>query len=359
MKKQKNKKSILFLVLLLLVMFGFVPPLPQANAIDALTNAYDKLSDSDTSVSSTHTVVFITATTTPASGYYEIVIPTEFGDIAAAGNVTCPAGWTRTRPNTETARCTADAQYLAGTGATTTITAVTNPSSEGSYTVRVNLYNSTGGLISRVQLPVAIINDVWMTATVDATLTFTITGVSSSTVVNSVTCNMPTTATTAPFGTLKVGTAKNICQRLNVTTNSDDGFTVTVEQNHELLSDSGSNINSFNNSPDNTGSTTAQVWAVPKNTLDVYDTYGHMGLSSDDSDLSSLGGYNNFYHGGVAWYAGLNSTNPMPVMHHNGPADGLTDDKGQADIIFRAQIGSLQEAGDYESQITYICTAVY
>jgi hypothetical protein len=84
-----------------------------------------------------------------------------------------------------------------------------------------------------------------------------------------------------------------------------------------------------------------------------------MGLTSDDTDLNSLGLFNDFYNSGTAHFAGLNSTDPMEVMHHDGPADGLTQDKGLARVLYRAEVASLQEAGDYESTLTYIVTPVY
>ena len=81
-----------------------------------------------------------------------------------------------------------------------------------------------------------------------------------------------------------------------------------------------------------------------------------MGLHTDDSDLNSLGGYDDF---STNLFAGLNSTDPMPIMHHNGPSDGSTEDKGAVNVIYQAEIGSLQEAGDYENTLTYICTPTF
>ena len=129
-----------------------------------------------------------------------------------------------------------------------------------------------------------------------------------------------------------------------------------------LTSDSNSNINSFNNSPDGTGSTTAETWVTPRNELDQYHTYGHMGLTSDDADLNSLGTYNSFAPtdtDGITQYVGLNNTDPMPIMHHDGPSDGTTQNVGLSHIAYSVEIGSLQEAGDYENTLTYIATPTY
>jgi hypothetical protein len=235
-----------------------------------------------------------------------------------------------------------------------------NPMVEGTRYIEITHYNDSDEIMERVTVAVAIIEDVLMTARVLSTLTFTVSGTSTDGVVGGIPCSNESTATTTPFGTLVVNATSTVCQTLNVTTNADDGYTVTVEQDQELTSDSGSNINSFNNSPDGTGSTTAQAWTSPTNILDAYHTYGHMGLHSEDSDLDTLGGYadQDFDNGGTL-FAGLNNSEPLPIMHHDGPSDGTTVDKGTTNVIYQVQIGSLQEAGDYQNTLTYICTPTF
>jgi hypothetical protein len=179
--------------------------------------------------------------------------------------------------------------------------------------------------------------------------------------VNGVPTTGSTTATAIPFNTLDVSASSTLGQQLKVITNADDGYSVTVEQDHELLSNSGSNINSFDNSQDGTGSTTPHAWNSPTGLLDIYNTYGHMGLTTDDADLSTVSG------GGFAAgadftsskYAGLNATNTMIIMAHNGPADGSTQNKGLAKVAYSIRITALQEAGDYTNTLTYICTPQY
>lgn len=360
-KKQKKFISALLVFAVMAMMYGFVPRPDNANAVDAIKDARDLISDSDVSVASDHTFTFTNSNTTEIGYYIDFAFPEQFGTITI-GNATCPdggTGWTKTLLNGDrTLRCTATAQRVAAP-ATTTITGITNPDSEATRYIEITHYNGDAEIIERVTVAVAIIEDVLMTAKVTSSLTFEISGTSTDTSIGGIPCSNASTATSTPFGTLVVNATSTVCQTLNVTTNADDGYTVTVFQDHELLSDSGSNINSFNNSPDNTGSTTAEAWVAPTNILDAYHTYGHMGLHSDDSDLEAFGtGYNNFDNGGTL-FAGLNSSDPLPVMHHDGPSDGTTADKGQANVIYQVEIGSLQEAGDYQSTLTYICTPIF
>jgi hypothetical protein len=124
-----------------------------------------------------------------------------------------------------------------------------------------------------------------------------------------------------------------------------------------MTSDSGSTINSFNNSQDGTGSTTPGAWAGPSNILDITNTYGHMGMTSDDETLSGGDDFN--ATGAEAYYVGFNATDPVEVMYHTGPADGSTPNKGLANVAYTTEITELQEAGDYENTLTYICTPQY
>jgi hypothetical protein len=362
-KMIKQRKLIAgFLVFAMAVMmYGVYPWVNSANAIDAIQDASVTLTDSDTSVTSAQTIQFTTNHTAESADgdYVEVQWPSgpqTFGNITAL-NASCNGGnWNATIPNTYTLRCTASGGDNAA-GSYNFYATTTNPAATGSQLITITHYDGSNGQIKeRVQVRVAIVDDVWMTARVDATLEFTVSGVASSTSFNGVTCNRNSTATTTDFGTLAAGASTTVCQALAVTTNADDGYIVTVEQDQEMTSDSGSNINSFNNSQDGTGSTTPGTWQSPSGILDVYNTYGHMGLTSSDADLNSLGGYNDFTGSS---YAGLNSADPMVVMHHDGPADGSTDNKGAANVAYTAEITALQEAGDYESTLTYIATPTF
>jgi len=359
-KTFKKALSLFTIISLMIMVYGFIPLPRMAGAVDSITNAKDLLSDSDVGMVSSHTFTFTTGTTTPSSGYWDFDFPDEFTGVLAA-NATCAYGDANATESLETGniiRCTWGADQAATTSQMV-VTSVTNPATSTYYTINIRNYDNNGTLLERIQVMVMIIDDVLMTATVDSTLDFTISGMASGSSVNGINCDQTTTSTSTPFGTLVVNATTTVCQKLNVTTNADGGYTVTVEQDHELQSETGSTINSFNNSPDGTGSTTAGTWQPPRNVIDEEHTYGHMGLTSDDQDLSTGTGYNDFYNSGSPLYAGLNSTDPMPIMHHTGPADGTTASIGEAHVAYSAQIASLQEAGDYESTLTYICTPTF
>ncbi len=365
MKTKSNKKLVVLgLMITMFALYGLFPMPDKVEAVDSLINAKATISDSDFSVVATTTMIFTTATEISAGGVIDATFHADFTGIAVE-NVTCSNSGSA-GVSGQIVTCSYAAGLSAATEVTITVSDVTNPADDGDRTIEVKTYNEVGKttLLDRVTLMVYIIDDVLMTATVDPILEFSITGVlaTDTKTVNGVSCELDTTSTSTPFGTLSITASTTICQELNVTTNADDGYVVTVEQDQEMTSDSGSNINSFNNSANGSGSTTAELWAVPNNELDAYHTYGHMGLTSDDADLNSLGSFNSFSPSdtdGATQYVGLNGTAAMTVMHHDGPSDGTTQNVGVAFVAYTAEIGSLQEAGDYESTLTYIATPTY
>jgi len=63
------------------------------------------------------------------------------------------------------------------------------------------------------------------------------------------------------FGVLAPGAAKTLGQKLKVSTNATYGFTVTVFQDHNLISSGGADIDSFKDGVEAT--TTPLAWAAP------------------------------------------------------------------------------------------------
>lgn len=226
-------------------------------------------------------------------------------------------------------------------------TRVTNPS-VGSYEFVI----TTPSDIGRTQ--VAIIENVQVTAIVNTTFDFQVLGTTTvGAAINGTTTTGTTSATLIPFGVLEHWQTKTLMQTLTVSTNARNGFVVTVEQDGNLQSSTGADIDAFINGA---YTNTPTAWTGPSNVLLNENTYGHWGLTSNDSTLNSnefnVGG------GGDRWVAA--STTPRAVFAHTGPADGTTQDYGRADIGYQIQISPLQEAGDdYSTTLTYIATPTF
>jgi hypothetical protein len=345
--KLKRQKFIVAIVMFSLVtMYGFVPAVGEAASLEV---ARDTISDSDLSATAvTHSIFASTTQAIPAAGYFEVIFDSNITGINSA-NLTCPGAGVAGGSG-QTITCT----YAAGLAAgpyTMTLTQAVNPAAIGSYIVHVRTRTSGAAEIEHSSVRIAIVNDVTVTATVEATLTFFIGGLATSSQVNGQLTTGSSTSQTLAFGTLEVATSSMLGQRLRVTTNAYYGYSVTVFQDHNLLANNGADIDSFEIG--SMASTTALPWSVPTGLLGSENTYGHFGVASGDNSLT----------GGDSFAAnnwkGFDNTDPIQVMYHTGPADGLTDDIGSSTVAYRIEINALQEAGDYSNTLTYICTPTY
>ena len=341
-----------------------------------LTYLKDTLSDSAPSSVSNHTIQFLSPTGVAAGQNITITFPNGFNigtssvnftdvDLAVAGvdqtlaASAAPGVWGISTSsqnliitsNNSTIGANATVTIEIGTNATFGATGdaqITNPSATTSYEFTI-----TAGASDAGQTRVAIINNVLVTANVDTSLTFTVSGTAPGTTVNGspTTTFSTSTNTTLPFGTLSSNVSKTLAQDLTVATNARNGYVVTVEQDQNLLSSTGADIDGF---IDGAYTNTPTAWVAPSNSISNENTWGHWGLTSDDTNL--LGSGVDF--AANQWVAA--STTPRAVMAHNGPADGVTDDIGAARVGYQAQITALQEAGDdYSTTLTYIATPTF
>ncbi len=222
-----------------------------------------------------------------------------------------------------------------------------NPSATSSYEITLTAATNTA------QTRVAIIENVLVTANVDTILTFIVYGTSTGTTVNGspTTTATNTTSITLPFGTLAPNVSKTLAQDLTLATNAIHGYVVTVEQDQNLLSSTGADIDGF---IDGAYTNTPEAWVAPTNNIAQEYTWGHWGLTTTDTSL--LGAGTDFLAN--QWIAA--STTPRAIMAHNGPADGTTQSIGRATVGYQAQISALQEAGDdYNTTLTYIATPTF
>ncbi len=355
-----------------------------------LTGVADTLSTSNNSTKSNHTVTSTLKSAITASSTFVIDFADAFSstsspafattdatdyDMATSttGNVTivaagaCPSsGTTRFEITSISSANVFTFTHCNGTDAIVTSTPVTvkigtnatfggtgdsqlvNPVATGSYVITV-----TAPAGDTADTRVAILPNVTVTASVATNLTFTISGVASGQANangDAGTTSITTTATTIPWGTLSTGVTSTARQDLAVSTNARNGFTVTLIQDQDLTAGNGAIIDAFQNAI----LTAPQTWTSPSGTLDVDTTYGHEGITSEDSSLSTGDTF------GTALYRGMSSSTPVEVFFHTGPANGSTANKGATKIGFQIEITALQEAGtDYTQNITYVATPIF
>lgn len=346
----------------------------KANAAN-VTSFSDTLSDSDLGVGANHTIRFTVPNGLSSGQTIVITFPTspdnfvlpvglDFGDIditddgsdQTLGSSNGAAQWgvattsttiTLTSPSTGSVSSSSAMVIEIGTHATfgtTGDTQITNPDTAGSYEITVG-----GTMQDSGRTRVAILDNVVVTAQVNTSFTFTVLGLATSTEVNGTTTNRSSTATAIPFGTLTNGTITTLAQDLTVSTNAANGFAVTVEQDSNLLSSTGADIDGFANGA---YTNTPASWSAPTNSISNENTWGHWGLTSEDADLNS----DEF--GSNLWVSA--STTPRRIFSHASSSDGVTPNIGSTTIGYQAQITSLQEAGDdYTTTLTYIATPTF
>jgi len=386
-----------------------------------LQHARITLSDSRPGNTNTkHTYYFQTTTAIPASG--KIIIDLDASgstpfDIGAAhgysdmtlkwsansdmsSSTTCPLGDTASAGVTGVSVSDADntitftlapSGTCAGIGATTYVQAtvgdgasgglddIANPAKsadEGianTYLISYETQDSGGSTLDTATVRAAIIDAVTITAEVQATLSCSISGVTSGTNFNTPygTAGFDTDPTIIPFGILNSTSSSQSGQLIKVSTNASNGFYVAVKH-HECNSESnrgtlcsadGSDIDVFQDGILVDNSSPAS-WDSPSATAGSEETYGHIGYGTTDTSLEDLdtpGSPDNRFTDGSSYgyFAGL-STTYEAVLSHNGPANGTgSDANGQGYVIYRIEISGLQEAGVYSGTISYLCTGRY
>jgi hypothetical protein len=348
----------------------------------AVTSYSDTLSDSAPSIDANHTISFSTPTGvangativitfdaafTPTSvDHTDIDVATTSGEFSLAANCggSEDASASFSGDVLTITMCPGDGGLIAASGTTTIEIGthatnqttgdqqINNPGSTGSYPIGL-----TAGASDSGETRVAIVNSVLVSASVDTLFTFTVAGTTSGTQVNTAdTTTGSTTATEIPFGVLESGTASTAAQELTVVTNAKNGFVVTVATDQQLLSSNGADIDAFSN-----GAFTSSpiAWANPSATPGLEETYGHWGITTDDSTLTqSLTNPFNVGTGGDRYVSA--STTPVEIFRNDGPTDGTGNGEGTTVVGYKVEISSLQEAAeDYQATLTYVATPVF
>jgi hypothetical protein len=196
-----------------------------------------------------------------------------------------------------------------------------------------------------------------VTAAVATTFTFTVSPLATSTTLgNNATTTGNDTSSTLPFGTIAPNTHNELGQQLNVTTNASNGFAVTIHEDQDLTSNKGNIIHLFSNA---NATATPSPWTSPTNIINNPLTYGHFGITSDDTSSTAVGGP--FFGSSTALYAGsFNPTSTLTVFGWTGPADGTTQNVGAAKVAMRIEISPLQAAAnDYVNNLIYVATPIF
>jgi len=334
----------------------------------SLTSVSDTLSDSRPGFAANHIIQYTNPSSTTAGQTIQVTFDPTTSLFGGIGNVSssnisttgmtlvtnCTAGSNRvslTATSTNSITLTVCTGNTVSSG-TLSITVgggvITNPTSTGSYIIRIG-----GTQLNSADTRVAIVNGVNVTAAVATTFTFTVAGLATSTTLgNGATTTGASASTSLPFGTITPNTHNELGQQLTVTTNASNGFAVTVHEDQDLTSNKGNVIHLFSNA---NATSTPSPWTSPLNLINQPNTYGHIGITSDDTSGTVQFGTS------TPLYAGsFNPTSTLTVFAWSGPADGVTQNVGAAKVAVRIEISPLQAAAnDYTNNLIYVATPVF
>ncbi len=182
-----------------------------------------------------------------------------------------------------------------------------------------------------------VVAAVTVTARVDPTFTFVVNSVAASQVNNEITTSVASTFSTLPFGNLTAGTPKYAAHRLNVTTNTQAGYTVSNRMVTAMTGVyAGNNIDPFTHAW-----SSAAVWTEPTGTAASVNT-GWVGANTTDTDVA------NWTSGMEQKFGGVTSS-AQTVMQSS------TSDNGASGVYVTYAV----EANVYQPADTYTGVLVY
>lgn len=299
----------------------------------------DELSDGFTSSAAIHKIKLAIASDRDAvtDGSIKITFPDEFDLSVAAADVSASGGdvsWstseivsgqTITFPFTGTLDSN-DAQIILtiGQGANQVI----NPIAEGSYRIVATIYNNNSGsepAINRMATNVVIANGVGFGINVASVVEFSIRDEFDQTTIDRLS-----------FGQLAVGTAKEVSHAIKVSTNSYNGYTVTVQESNPLANANGDTI------PDFVGTNATPLpWTTPPTNISGY--YGY------HTSAATLGtGIANRFAFSDKWAAVTGIPQEIAYSDHMVRNDLTT-------MTYKLQVRPTQANGYYEQTVQYIC----
>src|SRR3989338_9173194 len=229
------------------------------------------------------------------------------------------------------------------------------------YTINIKTRDGSDNIIDDIDITIAPIEAVLVSATVDETLSFTVAAVASAASTCGQTTDVTTTAYSVPWGTLSTTDSfSEASQQLTVSTNADGGYSVTIEENDQMGKNGGSCSGasageSLNCIEDTTcdGAACTEIasadWATATN-----NGLGFSLANQSGSDASFL------YNESSRTFSSRQVADmevpetKRTIMTNTGPVSGSS-----AYVCYRITISVTQPAGYYYNKVKYTATATF
>jgi len=374
-KKYSQKALILVIAILFVVGYFSV----SSSWAATITNREVRISDSrpsqtgviydflgDTSATTTKCIRMRFCTSADTGG--SCTVPTGMSTTSAtketAGwNVFNPANWEINNATNGDVKLTSTTGENGDTNSSWVIGTITNPSTANTtFYVWINTYSNTDcstGPIDNGVVAFATVSGVTVSATILESLSFSVAGVTSDNcTITGGASKITTTATAVPYGTVNTEDFYDGCQSLTVSTNANNGYTVTVQETDQLTDPS-----TNNQIPDGTcdggcSETTSAAWNTDTNNGFAYcmdDITGDAAATAQPVNWASskqCGGASQSFM--INPEKNVDSPDTADIMKSDGPVSG-----DNSYIGFRLSVDAAQEAGSYSTTIVYVATPRY
>lgn len=381
-----------------------IPSSTTFNMTNPLANALTSNDLAVASQSGTLTVSFVNTQVVPSDGDILITIPAvntataqtndgypdtssavtsngfDFKNVAASGISTtgCTDGNWNTTETITTGTTTTDhtiridrqtSSCAASSTVTVTIQSVINPAPISSghtqgtadvYAINAVTRDGSDNTLDTVDMKVAPVEAVFVSATVDETLSFSVAGVSSSTTHCGATTSVTTTAMSVPWGTISTADSfLNAAQTLTVSTNAVSGYSVKIEENDQMGKNgvacsgasAGESVNCIEDTTCDSGCTqsSSTEWTTATNNGLGFSLAN---VSGTDASFTYSESSRTFSSRQIADQEA--SETKANIMSASTPKSGSS-----VDVCFRITVSSTQPAGYYYNIVKYTATGVF
>lgn len=221
--------------------------------------------------------------------------------------------------------------------------ASSNNSSDTCY-IRIRTSDDGGSTtIEETIISVTVIDAVTVTARVDPSFTFVVTGVGDAQTNNGITTTGTSTFNSLPFGNLTPGTPRYLAHQLNVTTNTQAGYVVSARMAQQMVGVyAGNNIDPF---IEPWG--TPAAWQEPNGTT-PNDNTGWFGGNTTNTVVSGWSGTTTGLFGGIGSTA-------VNVKRRNTSDDGSVPTY----VSYAIEVNVFQPADTYQGRLQYNAVPTY
>lgn len=226
------------------------------------------------------------------------------------------------------------------------------------YTTIVEVMNANGNVEDSANTKIAIIESVFVSATVDSTLSFSVAAQESSEAHCGKTTSVATTVATVPLGTLAAQTFYDAAQTLTVSTNEPSGYAVTIEEDNQMGIDGGTATEIPDTSCDD--GTCTHLIPANWNTATATDSAAY-GLGYSLNNISGSDAAFTYADRQVYLAKQIPCTSAAGTCGTQDTAQTIMSnatvvDAKQIDVCYRIDIAGTQKAGYYWNKVMYIAT---